>query len=282
MGNFSSFLRCVGLVATVACAAPASAQDERMATLAERIRSTGEVQQGYVVLSDSGRIVAVAPATYLDAPEGREGALVGRVPLPQSVATPVQILYMMLGVQGDVHSAYQTMTPEELPPAVFLATSALRDRFIERRGVLRQLQGSSNSLDTKLKELQADADAIANVHKLVDAEDDLRSVQSALARVKAAQQGIQQRVANLRTLPLPSNAQRREAELVQQLGELSKALSLTETAAVKKISSATSDLQSKLRDIEDTKEEHIGLLEEELLEAQRARSSAASEKRVSP
>jgi hypothetical protein len=189
---------------------------------------------------------------------------------------------MMLGVQGDVHSAYQTMTPEELPPAVFLATSALRDRFIERRGVLRQLQGSSNSLDTKLKELQADADAIANVHKLVDAEDDLRSVQSALARVKAAQQGIQQRVANLRTLPLPSNAQRREAELVQQLGELSKALSLTETAAVKKISSATSDLQSKLRDIEDTKEEHIGLLEEELLEAQRARSSAASEKRVSP
>jgi hypothetical protein len=282
MANFSKRTWCIGVAGAFLISAHVSAQDERVATLAQRIRSAGEMRQGYVVLSDSQRITAVAPAAYVDAPAGKDGALVGRVPLPQSTSTPLQILYVMLGAQGEVQSAYQTLISEELPPAVFLASSALRDRFVERRGVLRQMQASSDTLDTKLKDLQADADAIANVHKLVDAEDEIHSVRAALARVKAAQEGIQQRVAYLRSLPPPSNAQRREAELVQQLGDLSKSLAVTETAAVKKISSATSELQSKLRDIEDTKEEHIGLLEEELLEAQRARPGAAAEKKVSP
>ena len=62
-----------------------------------------------------------------------------------------------------------------------------------------------------------------------------------------------------------------EEFVVEQLQELSTALSLTENAALKKISAAASDLQSKLKAIEETRDEHVGLLEEELMDIQRNR-----------
>ena len=272
MVSFNKLIACIGCVLALGYVPRAMAQEERVVTLTQRLRLGSEAQRAYVVVSDSKRVTAIAPATYIEAPAGKEGVVVARVPLE---STLLQVLFIMIGVQGEVQSAYRELGADELSPSVFLGTASLRDRFVERRGVLRQLQSSSAALDAKLQALQADADAIANVQKLVSAEDELQEVRRSLQRVKAAQDVIQHRVSYLRTLPPPSNAQRREVELVQQVGEISTALSKAETVAVKKISAATGELQSKLRDIEDTKEEHVGLLEQELLEAQRARRPVA-------
>ena len=118
---------------------------------------------------------------------------------------------------------------------------------------------------------QEDADAIANVSRIVDAEDELGAVRASLARVTAAQVSVQERILHMKSRRAPLNAQKREADLTQQLGELSKALTATETSAIKKISTATSDLQQKLKLIEETRDEHIDLLEQELSQLKRNR-----------
>lgn len=275
MGSFSNLRWCIGFMVSLGCVSHVMAQNERTLTLTQKLRLAGDARRGYVVLSDAKRVTAVAPATYIEAPAGKDGVMVARVPVESS---RLQILFIATGNNGEVQSAYREVGADELSPSLFLGTASLRDRFVERRGVLRQLQSSAASLDSRLQALQADADAIANVQKLVSAEDELQEVRRSLQRVKAAQDVIQHRVAYLRTLPPPSNAQRREAELVQQVGEISTALSRAETLAVKKIAVATDELQSKLRDIEDTKEDHVGLLEQELLEAQRTRRAVAADR----
>jgi hypothetical protein len=246
------------------------AQGEQTITVAQRLAPVVDLKQSFVVVSQGNQIVGVAAATYIEAPEGDEGWLVSRIPAPTG-ADPLRVLFAMVGAQGDVRSGYQELHANALSPLLSLGLSAMQDRFVERRGVYRQLQTSMTSLEGRLQELQQDADAIANVNKLVNAEDELSEVRASLSRVRAAQDGIQHRLANMRALEQPLGGQRREAELVEQLQELSTALSLTENAALKKISAAASDLQSKLKAIEETRDEHVGLLEEELMDIQRNR-----------
>ena len=134
---------------------------------------------------------------------------------------------------------------------------------------MRQLQGEVRLQDERLRNLQEDADAIANVAKIVSAEDELKDVQTKIRRVDAAFASIQQRTAQMKARSLPLNAQKREAELVRQLVELSTALTATETSALKGISAASAELKQKLQMIEEANEEHVVLLEEELAELQR-------------
>jgi chromosome segregation ATPase len=109
------------------------------------------------------------------------------------------------------------------------------------------------------------------VSKIVDAEDELGEIKARLKRVSTAQSDLDRRVSQMRSRPQPLNAKKREAELVEQLSELSTALSATENQAIKKISGAKGALEDKLRLIEETKGEHISLLEEELARARKGK-----------
>jgi len=270
MVNYSKLVRVI--MGVLLCSMPVvvCAQDEHTITVAQSLAPVTDLQQSFVVVSQANQVIGVAPATYIEAPEGNEGWLVSRIPAPTG-AEPVRVLFTMVGARGDVRSGYQELHATSVPPLLLLGLSAMQDRFVERRGVYRQLQISMTNLEGRLQELQQDADAIANVNKLVNAEDELSEARASLSRVRAAQDGIQHRIAHMRALPQPLGGQRREAELVEQLQELSTALSLTENAALKKISAAASDLQSKLKAIEETRDEHVGLLEEELIGIQRQR-----------
>jgi chromosome segregation ATPase len=161
------------------------------------------------------------------------------------------------------------MSASELQPTSFLSAAELRDRLVERRGALRQLQREVRSHDERLERLQEDADAIASVSRIVSTEDELSEVKNKVAQIDLAYKSIEQRSAQMKSRPTPLNAQTREAQLTQQLAELSSALSATETNALKRISKASGELQDKLRLIEETREEKITLLEEELADARR-------------
>jgi hypothetical protein len=175
----------------------------------------------------------------------------------------------VFGEQGEVRSSFKTIAPDEIPPTLMLSSGELRDRLIERRGSLRQLQSEVSSQNERLRNLQEDADAIANVAKIVSVEDELKDVQAKIRAVDAAFSSIQQRSAQMKVRPALLNAQKREAELVGQLGILSTALTATETSALKGINTASAELKQKLRMIEDANSEHVVLLEEELAELQR-------------
>jgi len=264
------------ILAAVLCGrfspALAWAESEQTLTMWSRVPPMERVTRSYIVAADASQVVAVAPLTYLEAPQGKDATLVGRLRV-DAEHSPLRLLFSTMNSEGEVRSVYRECRPEELSMVARLSTNQLRDRFVERRGVLRQLQASVSALETRLATLQEDADAIANVNKLVNAEDELRDVQSSLERVREAQREIQGRVALLGARPQPLNAQRRQADLVKQLAEFSTALTKTESGALKRMQSASSDLQLKLRDIEETKDEHVGLLEEELAQAKRERKA---------
>ncbi len=266
----------VTLVLMGASVARVQAQTEQALTLWSRVPAMDRVSRSYVIASDATQVVAVAPVTYLEAPQGKEATIVGRLRIDAEQG-PLRLLFAIMNEAGELRSVFREFKRDELPMVARLSTSQLRDRFVERRGALRQLQSAVSSLETRLATLQEDADAIANVNKLVNAEDELRDVQKTLEQVRQAQGDIQSRIALLGSRPQPLNAQRRQADLVRQLAEFSTALTKTESSAVKRMQSASTDIQSKLRDIEETKDEHIGLLEEELAQARRERSGAATQ-----
>ncbi len=246
----------------------APAEEEQTFTLWNRVPAMERVSRSNVVAADMTKVIAVAPLAYVEPPQGKEATILGRLRLSSQPAS-LRLLFTMMNPEGEVRSVFRDIKPEELPMTARLSTNQLRDRFVERRGALRQLQASVGALETRLTTLQEDADAIANVNKLVNAEDELRDLQASLERVRLSQAAIQSRVALLRSRPQPLNAQRRQADLVRQLSEFSTALTKTESGAFKRMQSASSDLQSKLKDIEETRDEHVGLLEEELAQAKR-------------
>jgi DNA uptake protein ComE-like DNA-binding protein len=241
---------------------------ERTLTLSDQIHFTGEVRKVFMVVAAGEKVLESKQVAWIDQPDKKEVTGIGQVALQQHERV-LQVLFVVFGEQGEVRSSFKTIAVDEIPPTWMLSSGELRDRLIERRGSLRQLQSEVNSQDERLRNLQEDADAIANVAKIVSVEDELKDVQAKIRKVDAAFTSIQHRSAQMRARPSPLNAQKREAELVRQLGALSTALTATETSALKGINTASADLQRKLRMIEDASDDHVVLLEEELAELQR-------------
>jgi hypothetical protein len=248
------------------------AEDERQITLAEHMPFLGEVVQVIMVTKSGESSPKSVAATWIPSKDSEDELVcIGRVPAVPEAGERLQVISLVLGTQGEVKSAYREITAEELSPSLMLSSAELRDRFVERRGILRQLQNEVDAQTSRLRDLQQDADNIAMVSKIVDAEDELGELKERLTRVSLAQSDLDRRVNQMRSRPQPLNAKKREAELVDQLSQLSTALSATENQAIKKISGAKGALEEKLRFIEETRDEHIALLEEELARVKRGR-----------
>jgi hypothetical protein len=246
------------------------AQEQRQVTLVERVPFAGEVDRVLVMAMTDSASPEVVTATWIAPHEGEEFSCVGRVALP-AVAERLKVLSVIEGTRGEVRSAYREFAADELPPTLYLSLPELRARFVERRGVFRRLRSELESQLERMRVLQGDADAIAMVSRIVSAEDELADVKVKLRRVALAQEGVDRRVAQMKARPQPLTAQKREAELVSQLGELSEALSAAETQALRRLSGAKGALQEKLALIEETRDEHIAILEEDLARLQKGR-----------
>jgi hypothetical protein len=247
-----------------------AAQQDKIVTLVERIQFTGEVERVLMIAMADSSPPEIVDATWIAPHEGDEFACIGRVTLPD-VAQRLQVVSIIVGTRGEVRSAYREFAAEEIPPTAQLSLAELRNRFVERRGVFRKLQNETQGLDERLRTLQRDADNIAMVSRIVSAEEHVSDVHARLARLAAAQQSIDHRAAQIKTRPQPLNAQKREAELVGQLGQLSQALSAAETQALTRLKGAKGALQEKLELIEQTRDQHITLLEEDLARLQSGR-----------
>lgn len=258
------------IVALMLCVSPAKAQQQRGVTLVERMQFTGEVERVLMVVMADASMPDIVDATWIAPHEGDEFACIGRVTLPE-VIERLQVVSIIVGTRGEVRSTYREIAGEEISPTAYLSLAELRARFVERRGFFRKLQSETQGLEERLTALQRDADNIAMVSQIVNAEEHVSDVHARLGRLAAAQQSIDRRAAQIKTRPQPLNAQKREAELVGQLGELSQALSAAETQALKRLQGAKGVLQEKLDLIEETRDQHITLLEEDLARLQSGR-----------
>ena len=249
-----------------------NAQDARQVTIADKVAFSGEVEQVIMVAASGDKPPRAVAATWIPSKDDdQELVCIGRLPEAPQAGERLSALLMVLGTNGEVKSAFKEINGDEISPSTLLSSAELRDRFVERRGILRQLQSEIIAQGSRIRSLQQDADNIAMVSKIVDAEDELGEIKARLKRVSTAQSDLDRRVSQMRSRPQPLNAKKREAELVEQLSELSTALSATENQAIKKISGAKGALEDKLRLIEETKGEHISLLEEELARARKGK-----------
>jgi hypothetical protein len=242
----------------------------RFLTISERVSFPGDVQSVYLLVTGKHGLLHSGPASWIQSTQAEEIACVGRF----SVSPEEEIhgvLFVVFGTKSEVRSVFRSLSTSEIAPASYLSIDELRERLVERRSMLRQLDGEVRLQEERIETLQEDADAIANVAKIVNVEDELEDVKRKIQALDMAAKDIQQRKSQMKSRPAPLNAQTREAELVKQLAELSTALSATETSALQRISSASGELQGKLQLIEDTREDHVTLLEEELAELQRRR-----------
>lgn len=242
----------------------------REVTIVERVQFGGEVERVLMVAMADTAMPEIFDATWIAPHEGQDFACIGRVTLPE-VADKLQVVSIIIGTRGEVRSKYREFAAAEISPTMHLSLSDLRARFAERRGVFRKLRSETQSLDERLVALQRDADNIAMVSRIVSAEEHLSDVQARLARLSTAQQSIDRRAAQIKTRPQPLNAHKREAELVAQLVELSRALSAAETQALTRLTGAKGALQEKLALIEETRNQHITILEEDLARLQNGR-----------
>ncbi len=241
---------------------------DRMVTVSERIHFTSEVERVILLVSAHGKLLESKYVAWLPHSESSDISCIGRIALPPE-PTLLQLLFVIFGPRGEVRSAFKTIESEELSPTEQLSLSELQDRLVERRGIVRKLATEAQFQGERLRALQDDADAIANVSKIVNTEDELLEVKAKLKRIEAGFASIQQRSERMKTRGAPLNARTREAALVDQLAELSTALAASEAKALKGVSGASTELKRKLRLIEETRDEHLVLLEEELAELQK-------------
>jgi hypothetical protein len=217
-----------------------------------------------MVVSDSVAELHTAPAAWIPSPDKAAIDCIGRVVVAEQ-AERLEVMFVVLGRDGQARASYREIKLDQLSPAIFLSTTELRERFIERRAELRNVQLEQRTLESNLETLKADADAIAKVSKIVSAEDELERIKGAIKQVSAAYKNIDRLKQQTASRPTPLRAKAREYELTERLQSLSLALSSAETETIKR--TASEDLKRKLALIEETREEHIALLEQELAEA---------------
>jgi hypothetical protein len=202
---------------------PLFADEQRRVTLVDRVPFAGEVERVLMLALNEAASPELVEASWIATDQQGELSCVGRVKLPEATER-LRVLSVILGVDGEVRSAYREFISDELPPAAQLSLQGLRDRFVERRGVYRNLQSEAEAQDHRLRVLQRDADNIAMVSRIISAEDELSEVKAKLDRVVAAEKAIDRRSEQIKTRPQPLNAQKREAELVVHLNNLTAAI----------------------------------------------------------
>jgi hypothetical protein len=250
-------------------AAPCQAEF-RTLSLLQPITIADEPDRAVMVVSSRGQTLGVVTGIIIRTAKEQDSFVVGRLTVDRSVES-VSVLTAVVGRKGEVQSAVQVLADLEESPSAFLSTSELERDVVIRRKELSDLQVQRERQAANLERLQTDADVIANVGRIVDAEDELGAVKSDAGRLKASLLAARERLASLRSLPAPTNYERREAGIAGYLNDFSKASHGAHGDVLQRLASAEDEMQRKVALIESTKNEHVDLLQKELASLRRER-----------
>ena len=246
--------------------------DVRTLSLLQSITIADQPDRAVMVVTSKGQVVGVVSGIIIRTAKEQESLVAGRLAVDRSIES-LTVLTAVIGRKGEVSSATQVLADLAESPYLSLSTSELERDVVMRRKELSDLELQRERQAANLERLQTDADVIANVGRIVDAEDELGAVQSDAGRLKAALLAARERLASLRSLPPPTNYERREAEISGFLNEFSKASQGVHGDVLQRMASAESEMQKKVALIESTKNEHIDLLQKELASVRRERET---------
>lgn len=274
-GSKRSLVVCLG--ALLVSAASAHAQGAPL-TVHATVAYTGKPFRAYVVASHVGKIVGLAPALIVDASSEKGADLVGQVLLPEKLAD-VSVAFVLVDEEGQVSSSLFDLSLDSQDAGALLSRTALRAVLQEKAVELKKRETQVRDQEQSLKRIQVDTDKIAQVDRIVDAEEQLDSLRADAKRLSDALAVVEGRMQALKGKAAPALIRRQEAEVSTELNALSVVLKSTEADALKRVSSASQELKSKLGLIENTKNEHIDLLQNELNGLIKQRQALESGKR---
>ena len=248
-------------------------------TLVQPVTFSALPDKATVVVSQGADVVAVVPAAIVVQEGAPSVMVVGRATLPIE-GGPYTALFTVYSKAGDIGSATREIKDVRLEPAVLLEVSELKRRLTEQKTELRKWDLQATEQKTKLKQVQEQADTLASVSRIVDADDELRAAKDEGHRLAASIALAQERQLALKSREVPPNYKKREAELSAQLNVVATELKASEDDDA--LGAGSKELQDKQALIESTKYEHIDLLKDELADLRRKREvlekSAAAEK----
>lgn len=266
-----NFVRRTPLVAAVMALFGASAYAAPApVTLVQPVAFSALPDKGTVVVSQGSEVVAVVPAAIVVQEGVPSVMVVGRATLPIE-GGPYAALFTVYSKTGEIGSATREIKDVRLEPAVLLEVSELKRRLTEQKTELRKWDVQATEQKSKLKKVQEQADTLASVGRIVDADDELRAAKDENHRLAASIALAQERQLALKTRETPPNYKKREAELSAQLNVLATELKASEND--EDLASGSKELQEKEALIESTKYEHIDLLKDELAKLRRQREA---------
>jgi hypothetical protein len=260
---------CLVLVFFMGIASCASAQ-VRLVTISQTVRVVGEPASASLVVSGARGIVGTVAAIIVNTSLQDEALVVGRLAVPLADER-LSSLAVVVSKTGEAASSVREIPSIDAEPVLLLDKPSVEARLHEQRAVLEKWEVQLRAQEVKLNRLQDDADVVANVSKIVDAEDELDAVRMDEQRLEASLGLATKRLEALKTQPIPPNLKRREAELSEQLNELSTALKTTEASALQRVAAASAELKHKLALIEATKDKQVDVLKGELARVRKER-----------
>jgi hypothetical protein len=240
-----------------------------------------EIDRSYTLLWSESGVEGVASNTLVQTSAPGEIVAVSRFDLAEQ-PKELRALMVVVGKRGGLSAITQGLQIESSSAGGIysLSASRMREELQEAKASLSALESRRDRQGKELERIQRDADTIANIGRIIDAEDELGEVTSDMERLQQTLAGTQEQLSSLKTLPRPSNYAKRESELSAFLAEFGRIARDSEAEVFQKLEAAEKDMREKTALIEATKGDHIDLLQKELTALRREREALERSRQV--
>jgi len=267
-----SFLRLM-VVAYVACATSAAARPVEV-MLDDEVTPPFEPENTFFLLELPGqevqrvRAVAVSPFTSADG-QSRSWTVGAEITIPEEVK---EFRYSIL-VVGPAQQFF--VASERTWNGALPSIEQLRALLLESKASLQSKEKSLASALADVRRLRADADAIANLGRIVEVEAQMKVARAELESIERDRKNLQDLLTQVKAAPPPKNFARREVELTSQIAELAAAAKSAEAGEVQRVALE----QRRIAMVDEVATEDLPSLEAEL---QRLRAEREAIEAVEP
>ena len=256
--------------------APTDTVEVRTLFLTQRVPADYALRRAWLLLEIPGQGFQRLEAVFVPASGSLDKAAPGAlwwIGARAQVPVAVSDLRYSIMCEGDANrfSQYGPFDVDTSVDSFGGSTGLLRERLLQRKGILKTQLIRQREQESALERLRADADVIANLSRIVEVREET-------ARARSAEHDLEKDIANLqellrlaRTAPLPKNFAGRESQLTRQIAELADAARLAESQEQGRRATSEEELQRRVAIIERTRNADYDALQRELLRVRRQR-----------